>query len=124
METVKQFGNGFYFPKTPVKIGDTWKVDFTPSLDAQTKMHVAVDVTFVGVETMRGIKCVKLKVSSDTSANDATGVKIHTDQMCYINPSNGKLIHTSSKGDGGFGDSKMTMEMNCDLLPAEAKPAN
>ena len=107
-----------FLPKTPVKVGDKWKVTVTaPGPDGAGAKHDG-EATLLGTEVIGGIKSVKLKVSSDVDANDA---KVHNESLLNLDPETGKLLKISAKVDGTSGGMKITQELEMSLVPAEKK---
>ncbi len=52
-----------YFPPKPVKVGDTWMIDFTDPNSPDNK--TTGTATLVGTETAAGMQTLKIKVNTD-----------------------------------------------------------
>jgi hypothetical protein len=110
-------------PTKPVKIGDTWTNDVTglsEEADAKTKMTMTLE----GIETINGIKTLKLKSVSDTTGGTQSSTKMHAESTMYLDAISGKPVKLTSKADGTVSGSKFSSEMVLERGgPEEAKTA-
>ncbi len=88
----QQFQNNqsMEFPHHAIKIGDSWKINYT---DPTKKTTVVGTITLVGQDEQQGINTLKLKTIADvTTEAMSQPIKMHIDGTAYVDPSNGKLI--------------------------------
>ena len=118
-EQVKQYTNfgSAFIPAKPVKVGDSW--DVNASEFGSKDQTVKGKVTFVSVDTVKGVKVAKLKSVMDiTGAND---LKMHSDTTTLVDLATGKALDMTSKTDGNTGGGKLSMEMSMRLLGPDDK---
>jgi len=109
-----------YLPKTPVKVGDKWKVSVTtPGPTGGTNRAVG-EATLIGTEIVSGVKSLKLKVIADVD-NKEGDIKAHTESTMNIDPDSGKLLKMSAKVDGTTAGNKVGQELEMTLVPTEKK---
>ncbi|MCL5283910.1 MAG: hypothetical protein M1330_04260 [Armatimonadetes bacterium] len=110
----QQFQNSqsMEFPHHAIKIGDSWKINYT---DPTKKTTVVGTITLAGRGEQQGINTLKLKTNADVTT-EAMGhtIKMHIDGTAYVDPSNGKLIKAENEMTGVPGlpsGAPMTMTM-------------
>ena len=107
-----------YLPKTPVKVGDTWKV--TSSTPGPTGGAVTSkgDATLIGTEVIFGVKSVKIKIVGDVDTKEGD-IKAHSEALLNLVPETGKLLKMTTKVDGTTKGMKVSQELEMTLLPAD-----
>ena len=111
MKQFTNFGSG-YMPSKPVKVGDSWDVD--ASSLATKGQTITGKVTFVSVETVKGVKVAKMKTVMDMS--DGKDSKMHSTSTSLVDVATGKPINMVSKVEGDTGGGKLSIEVTMKML--------
>ena len=110
-------------PTKPVKIGDVWAPDMS-ALEAETGTKITVSVKLIAVETVGGVKALKLKAVTDTSGGAVADTKMHGESTIEVDAKSGKPVKISSKSSGTAGGNKVSAELSLDLAgPGDEKTA-
>ena len=124
-----------FFPNKPVKVGDTWYMDVSVAAPKgkekepeKPKEAPKDNATFVAVETIKGIKTLKVKLVGDVPlpkeilalGDGAKEDKTHIELFGYIDPQNGKLIRLTSSSAAKSGPLKK-IELTFALITGDEK---
>lgn len=106
-----------FLPSKPVKVGDTWDMD-SAALGAKDP-KVKGKVTFVSVDTVKGMKVAKFKTVSDVATG--AGTKMHTEATSLVDVATGKAVSVTTKMDGDTGSGKLNIELTLKMLGPDDK---
>jgi hypothetical protein len=106
-----------FLPSKPVKVGDTWDMDSSGLATKDQK--VKGKVTFVSVDTVKGVKIAKFKTVTDVTTGPAT--KMHSESTTLVDVLTGKPVNVMSKTDGDTGNGKLNIEMTLKMLGPDDK---
>jgi len=110
------------YPPKPVKVGDSWKIDYTDA--KEKKMMVTGTATLVGVEMIKGAQSLKISIVTDTKASDQGDVQMHMEGSGNIDRATGHFLYMKAALNGTmgrFGKNKSDLTLNL-VIPGE-KPA-
>jgi hypothetical protein len=111
-----------FYPDKPVKIGDSYKVSYKGSIGPGQEADIKGDAKVVAVETISGIKTLKIKITSTSASSDANGAAASKSEgTCNLDIKTGKIVRMASKIDGTANGGKTSTEINYRLVLPEEK---
>lgn len=109
------------YPPRPVKVGDTWKIDPQDAAARGPAPRLIGTASFVGTETWKGRKTLKVKIDVSVAPQAGAGGKMRLDSIGNIDTETGKILRIVGKtdSDGPMGRSRADLELT--MLEADPK---
>ena len=107
-----------FYPPKPVKVGDTWKIDYA---NEKSKSKVTGKATVIGTEKVGDLDTLKVKVSSSAKLENAPGEQ-SLEGVGNIETATGRFVRLVGTSSGNLGPTgKTKIDVTLTLMKGDAK---
>lgn len=107
-------------PTRPVKVGESWNPDVS-KMDSESGAKTTLTVKLEAVETLHGVKALKLKSVMDSVGGADPNTRLHVEATVEVDAQTGKPIKMISKTEGSILGGKLSSDTVMERVEPDAK---